>query len=139
MRCFRTAVVLFIWLNGFQSLAFCEGSETLLTQAEIKRVLELGHQIKCPVCFGQPVSESNAPMAQKILCFIAKEVLKNKKNEEILKDLEERFGDEINLNPPLKPGTYFLWFVPIFLFIGGVFGSVLFLKFSHKKIMRRKK
>lgn len=120
-------LILFIFLSALKSWGFCENHKILLNQAQTQRVLDLGHQIKCPVCRGQPISESNAPIARTILCFIAEEISKNKTDADILKDIEYQFGEAVNLNPALKPETYFLWFIPIFLFLGCGFGCILFL------------
>ena len=85
--------------------------------------------LRCLVCQGQTVQDSNSEFAL-IIKSVVKDKIKEGNNEkEIYKFLSEKYGDWILLNPPLKKNSYLLWFLPYLLFILGV----IFLFFLLKK------
>ena len=85
--------------------------------------------LRCLVCQGQTVQDSNSEFAL-IIKSVVKDKIKEGNNEkEIYKFLSEKYGDWILLNPPFKKNSYLLWFLPYLLFILGV----IFLFFLLKK------
>ena len=89
--------------------------------------------LRCLVCQGQTISDSNSDFALTI-----KEVVTDKVNEgfsekEIYYFLSDKYGDWILFNTPLKKNSYFLWFMPYVLFIlGGVILYIMVKKRSKK-------
>ena len=84
--------------------------------------------LRCLVCQGQTVQDSNSEFA-----LIIKSVVKDKINEgnnekEIYNFLSEKYGDWILLNPPFNKNSYLLWFFPYLLFVLGVIFLFLLLK-----------
>ena len=91
--------------------------------------------LRCLVCQGQTVQDSNSEFAL-IIKSVVKDKIKEGNNEkEIYQFLSEKFGDWILLNPPLKKNSYLLWFLPYLLFILGI----IFLFFILKKPKIRSK
>ena len=91
--------------------------------------------LRCLVCQGQTISESNSDFA-----LIIKEVVNDKIQEgltekEIYKFLSEKYGDWILFNPPLKNKSYILWFLPYLLFIFG--GAIIFLMIKKRLIDKK--
>ena len=76
--------------------------------------------LRCLVCQGQTVQDSNSEFAL-IIKSVVKDKIKEGNNEkEIYKFLSEKYGDWILLNPPFKKNSYLLWFLPYLLFILGI-------------------
>ena len=80
-------------------------------------VFTLAQKLRCVVCQGQSVAESDAPLAQDIRAFIAQRLKNGATEEQILDHLVERYGAYILLKPPLQPNTLLLWAMP-FLLLG---------------------
>ena len=88
--------------------------------------------LRCLVCQGQTVQDSNSEFAL-IIKSVVKDKIKEGNNEkEIYQFLSEKFGDWILLNPPLKKNSYLLWFLPYLLFILGII--LLFFLLKKPKI-----
>ena len=85
--------------------------------------------LRCLVCQGQTVSDSNSEFALIIKSVVKDKIKEGKSEKEIYNFLSDKYGDWILLNPPLKKNSYVLWFLPYLLFILGV----IFLFFLLKK------
>ena len=96
-----------------------------------KRENDITKNLRCLVCEGQSVYESNSDFAIDIKKFVNKELKKNKSNEEIYSFLKLKYGEEILFNPEISLKNIFLWFGPISFFIIGIY--ILYRKFNVEK------
>ena len=97
--------------------------EKLETRARI-----ISKNTRCLVCQNQSIDESSSPLAKDLRIIIRKKLLEGKRDDEIYTFLTDRYGDFILLKPPFKMNTIFLWFLPIFFLLVG-----LFIIFYHNK------
>ncbi len=98
--------------------AFGQGTPT----AE-ERIAELNQSYACPVCDGQAVSESNAPVAATIREFIRTEVARGASDDEIRDGLVARYGGEVLLRPPSSGVSTLLWVLPVVVLVTGGVGA----------------
>ena len=91
--------------------------------------------LRCLVCQGQTVSDSNSDFAQIIKSVVDDKVQEGMSEKEIYNFLSEKYGDWILFTPPLKKNSYVLWFLPYVLFVMGA----LFLFYLFKMSSIRKK
>ena len=90
--------------------------------------------LRCLVCQGQTVSDSNSNFAQIIKSVVDDKVQEGMCEKEIYNFLSEKYGDWILFNPPLKKNSYVLWFLPYVLFaMGSLFLFYLFKRSSIRK------
>jgi len=83
-----------------------------------KRYQGLIEDIRCPVCQGQSIGDSNSSLALDLREQVRIMILNNNTNDEIYSFMVQRYGDFVIFKPPIKPATYMLWFAPfLFLFI----------------------
>ena len=88
--------------------------------ADDKRAIDIYKKIRCLVCQGQSLHDSNSDFA-KDLKKIIKEKLDNKEtDQQIYNYLTSRYGDWILLDTPVKQSTLLLWFIPIIVLIVGI-------------------
>jgi cytochrome c-type biogenesis protein CcmH len=78
---------------------------------------QLALQIRCPVCQGQSIEDSNAPLAVDLKKILREQLSAGQNDAQIFNELERRYGTQILLNPPFKPATYLLWLTPFLLAI----------------------
>jgi cytochrome c-type biogenesis protein CcmH len=84
------------------------------------RAVTLQKQLRCLVCQGQSLDESNAPLAADLRHLIRVRIAAGDSDEQVEHYLVARYGDFILMKPPLEPLTYALWFGPLgVLLIGG--------------------
>jgi cytochrome c-type biogenesis protein CcmH len=77
------------------------------------RAVELQKQLRCLVCQGESLDESNAQLAKDLRRLIRKKILEGSSNRAIKAYLVSRYGDVILMKPPLQANTYLLWFGPL--------------------------
>lgn len=95
------------------------------SQAETQRFVSLTNEIRCPMCQGQSIAESNAPLANDLRNKVYGLIVEKKSDDYIRKYLSQRYGNFILLRPPINESTWVLWagpllgllFIPLFLLI----------------------
>lgn len=93
--------------------------KTLPDSVQEARAQDLFRQIKCVVCQGQPLNESNATLAQDMRELVRSQIAEGKTDAEIFAYLETRYGKEIATTPPLETSTLLLWLSPFVLLAVG--------------------
>ncbi len=87
--------------------------------AEELRAIELFKEVRCLVCQGQTIHESNAELAEDIKKLIREKISQGETDRQIKEYLVERYGDWILMTPPLNSLTYILWSFPFLIMIIG--------------------
>ena len=91
--------------------------------------------LRCLVCQGQTISESNSDFAQIIREVVNDKIQEGLTEKEIYEFLSEKYGDWILFNTPVKKNSYLLWFLPYLLFILG--GLILYLMIKKRLIEKK--
>ena len=91
--------------------------------------------LRCLVCQGQTISDSNSDFAKIIISVVDDKIQEGLTEKEIYQFLSEKYGDWILFNPPLKNKSYILWFLPYLLFIFG--GAIIFLMIKKRLIDKK--
>ena len=79
------------------------------------RAINIFKEVRCLVCQGQTIHESNAEIAEDLKMLIREQINEGKSDEEIKGFLVKKYGDWILMTPPVKKLTYILWFAPIII------------------------
>ena len=87
--------------------------------AEDPRAIELFKEIRCLVCQGQTIHESNAELAEDLKKLIREKISQGETDRQIKEYLVERYGDWILMTPPFNSLTYILWSLPFLIMIIG--------------------
>ena len=79
----------------------------------------LWNRLRCVVCSGQSVAQSQAPLARDIRLRVVQELEAGKAPGTIEAEIAQRYGDAVLLSPPTHGSGQMLWLAPlIFLAIG---------------------
>ena len=90
--------------------------------------------LRCLVCQGQTISDSNSDFANVIKSVVDDKIEEGMTEKEIYNFLSDKYGDWILFNPPFKISSYVLWFLPYVLFaMGSLFFFYLFKRISIRK------
>tara|TARA_X000000368_G_scaffold417335_1_gene413425 strand:+ start:1750 stop:2124 length:375 start_codon:yes stop_codon:yes gene_type:complete len=90
--------------------------------------------LRCIVCQGQSIAESNSDFAQTIKLVVRDKINQGKNEKEIYEFLVEKYGEWIVFKPLFRSHNLILWILPYLLFIiGGVFIFFLFKKSKNYK------
>ncbi len=80
----------------------------------------LMQEIRCLVCQGQSVADSDAELAGDMRNLIRTRIAAGEKPAAIRRWLVERYGSWISFNPPASPIGWPLWAAPFVLLAGGL-------------------
>ncbi len=90
-------------------------------RAEELRFQNLTKQLRCLVCQNESLNDSSASLAGDLRRDVFEQMRAGKSDAQIKQWLTERYSDFVLYDPPLRGGTWLLWFGPaLFLLIGGV-------------------
>jgi cytochrome c-type biogenesis protein CcmH len=80
----------------------------------------LMEEIRCLVCQGQSIADSNAEMAGDMRALIRRRIQAGESPASIRAWLIARYGNWVSYDPPLEPVTWPLWGLPVLLILAGL-------------------
>ena len=93
--------------------------------AENSKVDEISKNLRCLICQGQSVYDSNSDFALSVKSLISQKLATGKTEDDIYSFLKSKYGDWIVYEPEINKYTLLLWLLPLFLFI---FGGLLIVR-----------
>jgi cytochrome c-type biogenesis protein CcmH len=96
-----------------------------------RQVLDIAGDLRCAVCQNQPISESNAPLAQDMRQIIREQLQAGKSRDEIMQYFVDRYGNYVLMKPPVHGTGTLLWIFP--LLIGIVLAVSAFFYLKHRR------
>ena len=95
--------------------------------------VEITKNLRCLICQGQSVYDSDSEFANSLKILVEKKLNEGLNEKQIYEYLKNKYGDWILYDPGFNKNTYFLWLLPILMF---VFGGAIILR---KVILKKKK
>lgn len=103
--------------------------DEVLNDAKLEsRARALSKHLRCLVCQNQSIDDSNAGLARDLRVLVRERLTAGDSNEETIDYVVDRYGDFVLLRPPVRPGTYALWYGPALLIVVAGLGLVLFFR-----------
>lgn len=93
--------------------------DALSDPAQEARARHLQKELRCLVCQGESLDESNAPLAVDLRRLIRAHIKAGDSDVAIKNFLVARYGDFILMQPPFEASTYALWLTPLAVLILG--------------------
>ena len=115
--------ILKIFLIIFLSIGFTQLKSDAKNDEFKNKVLK---NIRCLICQGQSVYDSESDFASSIKLLVAKKINEGEAEEQIYEYLREKYGDWIIYDPQLNKKTYILWLLPLLFFLAG--GAIILKK-----------
>lgn len=119
-RRWKTGILLILFAISFSANAF-EYEEKLSDPVQEQQAQKIFKQLRCIVCDGESLAESNAEFSVDMRSLVREKLKAGKGEAEIMSFLNQRYGNAILQEPPIKNSTYFLWFAPVIFLIIGFF------------------
>ncbi len=118
--------VVLVALLAFAGAVHAQAIEPLPFQnhAQEVRFQNLTRQLRCLVCQNESLADSNAELARDLRLEVFKLMQQGQTDAQIKQYLVARYSSFVLYNPPLKPGTWLLWFGPALILLAGA-GVVL--------------
>jgi cytochrome c-type biogenesis protein CcmH len=113
------AIAMTIFL--FTQTAFAIDPLPFKDRAEEVRFQNLTRELRCLVCQNQNLADSEAELAGELRRQVFEMMQSGKSDAEIKQYLVARYNDFVLYDPPMKPGTWLLWFAPgVLVLIGAI-------------------
>lgn len=96
---------------------------------EIK--IKITKNLRCLVCQGQSVYDSDSEFANSLKVLVDKKLEKGFSETQIYDYFKDKYGEWILYDPELNKNTYLLWLLPILIFLIG--GAIIAKTFIIKK------
>ena len=122
-------ILLLLGLLAPQGLTAATGpGEVLANPALEARARNLTKQLRCLVCQNQSIDDSDADLARDLRHLVRERLRAGDTDQEVIAFMTARYGDFVLLRPPVRPGTYLLWFgPPLVLLVAGA-GAAIYLR-----------
>lgn len=102
---------------------------------EEARYRALIDELRCPKCQNTNLAGSDAGLAGDLKDRVYQQVREGRSDAEIRDYLVDRYGDFITYKPPMRAGTFLLWWGPLLLLL--VVGSVLIARARRKPVRNK--
>ena len=93
--------------------------------ADISKVDEITKNLRCLICQGQSIYDSNSDFALSVKTLVSEKLESGSTERDIYNFLKSKYGDWIVYEPEFNKYTLALWILPLFLFI---FGGLLIVR-----------
>lgn len=80
---------------------------------------DLMHELRCLVCQGQSIADSDAPLAGDMRSQVREKLLNGETPDQIKRWLVDRYGNWVTYEPPFGPDTLLLYLAPLLALLGG--------------------
>ena len=97
-------------------------------EAQAKALME---ELRCLVCQGQSIADSNAELAGDMRAMVRQRIANGEQPEQVRAWLIQRYGNWVSYRPPVEPVTWPLWAAPILLLLAGAW-------LLRKRLVRRR-
>lgn len=77
------------------------------------RVREIAKELRCPVCAGETVADSNAPLSVQMRGSIREKLEAGESREQILQSFVDSYGESILAEPPARGFALGVWVAPL--------------------------
>ena len=104
----------------------------LADAAQEARAQALFKDVRCVVCQHEAIADSPAGVAGDMRRLIREEIAAGASDQAVRDDLVRRFGDYVLFTPPVRAGTWLLWFGPFALVLLAV--AVLALRARRRPV-----
>ena len=117
----KILVLIIFYLISFFNLSHGANSE---------KVDQISKNLRCLICQGQSVYDSQSDFALSMKTLIKKKIDEGKNDDEIYDFLISKYGEWIVYEPEFSKNTFFLWLLPILVFLAGGWLIIKKIKFT---------
>ena len=93
--------------------------------------IKITKNLRCLICQDQSVYDSDSEFANSLKLVVEEKLNDGLNEKQIYIFLKEKYGEWILYDPEFNKNTYFLWLLPILMFIAG--GAIIFKLFYIRK------
>ena len=112
-------------------LIFLIFNHNLLKAEENEIQNKITKNLRCLICQGQSVYDSDSEFARSLKILVDNKIKEGLSENQIYEFLTNKYGEWILYDPKFNKNTYFLWILPLLIFLFG--GAIIFKKLKKIK------
>jgi cytochrome c-type biogenesis protein CcmH len=117
--CRHAAYLVALFLSVSPVLAV-QPDEILADPALEARARAISREIRCPVCQGETIDDSNAPISRDLRIIIRERLVAGDSDREVVDYIVARYGEFVLFNPRAEGSNLILWLAGPALLLAGV-------------------
>ena len=122
MKIINFLLIIFLYFSSFVSFSNEKNS-----QLENK----IFKNLRCIICQGQSIYDSQSDFAESMKLVVKQKLDSGMSEEEIYIFFKDQYGEWISYDPEFNAKTYFLWGLPVLIFLLG--GAIILRKLAVLK------
>ena len=122
MKIIKFLPIIFLYFSLFSSLSNEKNS-----QLENK----IFKNLRCIICRGQSIYDSQSDFAESMKLVVKQKLESGMSEDEIYIFFKDQYGEWISYDPEFNTNTYFLWGLPVLIFLLG--GAIILRKLAVLK------
>ena len=83
--------------------------EVLPDAGQEARAREISQKLRCPVCQGENIDESNAPISRDLRLYVRERIVAGDSNDQVIDAVVDRFGEFVLFEPRASGANLILW------------------------------
>ena len=123
----RLLICLVVLLLAAPVLAV-QPDEVLADPALESRARALSQLIRCPVCQGENIDESNATIARDLRLLVRERLVAGDSDQAVLTYVTDRYGEFVLFRPEARGANLILWIAGPVLLMLGLAGAAVYLR-----------
>ena len=102
--------------------------EVLPDPAMEARAREISKVLRCPVCQGETIDESNAPISRDLRLYLRERLVAGDTDAQVVDAVTERFGEYVLFQPPARGVNWVLYLAGPLMLLLALFAGWRFLR-----------
>lgn len=92
------------------------------------RARQIGQVLRCPVCQGENIDESNAPISRDLRLYVRERLVAGDSDAQVIDAVTERFGEFVLFEPRAEGGNLILYWAGPLMALVAALGAFVFLR-----------
>ena len=105
----RLALILTLLMTMPMSVLAVQPDEVLSDPGLEARARQISQKLRCPVCQGENIDESNAAISRDLRLYVRERLVEGDDNDEVIDAVVDRFGEFVLFEPRATGGNVILW------------------------------
>ena len=120
-------IIKFLLITSFYFSSFSSFSNEKNSDLETK----IYKNLRCIICQGQSIYDSQSDFAESMKLVVKQKLESGMSEDEIYIFFKDQYGEWISYDPEFNTNTYFLWGLPVLIFLLG--GAIILRKLAVLK------
>lgn len=92
------------------------------------RARQIGQVLRCPVCQGENIDESNAPISRDLRLYVRERLVDGDSDAEVIEAVTERYGEYVLFEPRAEGANLILYWAGPLMALMAALAAFLFLR-----------